>query len=100
MTAALHAHFPPSVSWAHPRGGLYVWATLPRGLTSGRNSALFRKALQRDVLYVPGELCYADDPTRRKPNRDMRISFGGAPDADIPVGIDRLGGILRKLCRD
>ena len=58
---------------------------------------LFRTALERDVLYVPGELCYADDPTRRKPNRDMRISFGGAADADIPVGIARLGSILRKL---
>jgi 2-aminoadipate transaminase len=98
MTSALQAHFPPSVSWAHPRGGLYVWATVPQGLTSGRDSALFRRALRRDVLYVPGQLCFADDPTRRKPNRDMRISFGGAPDADIPVGIARLGGILRKLC--
>ena len=28
---------------------------------------------------------------------DMRISFGGAADADIPVGIARLGSILRKL---
>ena len=100
MTAALQAHFPASVSWANPRGGLYVWATVPRGLSSGRNSALFRTALQRDVLYVPGELCYADDSARRKPNRDMRISFGGAPDADIPVGIARLGGILRDLCDD
>jgi 2-aminoadipate transaminase len=97
MTSAIEGHFPSSVEWMHPVGGLYVWATVPRKLTSGVKSKLFRSALKRDVLYVPGELCYADDPTRRKPNRDMRISFGGATDADIPVGITRLGSILRKL---
>jgi 2-aminoadipate transaminase len=98
MTAAIESHFPSSVRWAEPRGGLYVWATSPAGQTSGVKSKLFRAALARDVLYVPGELCYADDPTRRKPNRDMRISFGGAADADIPIGIARLGSILRDLC--
>lgn len=99
MTAAIKAHFPSSVTWAEPGGGLYVWATLPTGQRSGVKSKLFRTALERDVLYVPGELCYADDPARPKPNRDLRISFGGAADADIPVGIARLGSILRDLCR-
>jgi 2-aminoadipate transaminase len=99
MTAAIIAHFPSNVSWSEPRGGLYVWATLPAGQTSGVKSQLFRTALRRDVLYVPGELCYADDPARRKPNRDMRLSFGGATDAEIPIGIARLGTILRQLCQ-
>jgi len=98
MTEAIKFHFPAAVSWQEPRGGLYVWATVPKGQSAGAKSKLFQRALARDVLYVPGELCYADDPSRRKPNRDMRISFGGAPDADIPIGIARLGGILRDLC--
>jgi 2-aminoadipate transaminase len=97
MTGAIEEHFPSSIAWMQPTGGLYVWATVPQGISSGVKSKLFRTALGRDVLYVPGELCYADDPARRKPNRDMRISFGGAADADIPVGIARLGSILRKL---
>jgi len=97
MTRAIEMHFPSGVAWMHPAGGLYVWATVPQGVTSGVKSKLFRTALERDVLYVPGELCYADDLARRKPNRDMRISFGGAGDGDIPVGIARLGSILRKL---
>ena len=97
MTAAIEAHFPAGIDWMHPTGGLYVWATVPQGVSSGVKSKLFRSALKRDVLYVPGELCYADDPARRKPNRDMRISFGGAADADIPFGIARLGSILRKV---
>src|SRR5258705_8447562 len=97
MTVAMKSHFPSSVAWTEPQGGLYVWATLPPGQSAGVKSKVFRMALSRDVLYVPGELCYADDPGRRKPNRDLRISFGGAADADIPIGIARLGTILREL---
>jgi len=98
MTAAIKSHFPGNVSWTEPRGGLYVWASAPPGKASGVKSKLFQTALARGVLYVPGELCYSDDPARRKPNRDMRISFGGAADGDIPIGIARLGTILRELC--
>jgi 2-aminoadipate transaminase len=97
MVRAVREHFPAHVKYAEPRGGLYVWAQLPTRIKSGVKSKLFQTALKRDVLYVPGELCYCDDPTRRKPNREMRISFGGAKDADIPIGIERLGRVLQQL---
>jgi 2-aminoadipate transaminase len=96
MVGALRAHFPEAARWQEPRGGMYVWARLPRGVKSGLTSALFRAALARDVLYVPGQLCYADDPTRPKPNHEMRLSFGGATEAEIRAGIERLGGVLRR----
>jgi len=60
-------------------------------------SKIFSTALKNDVLYVPGELCYADDPARRKPNHEMRISFGSASEKDIREGIARLGAVLRKF---
>ena len=94
MAGALRKHFPPDVRWDEPRGGLYVWAQAPARLKTGVKSKLFQAALARDVLYVPGELCYCEDPARRKPNCEMRLSFGGAKDKDIPIGIERLGRIL------
>jgi 2-aminoadipate transaminase len=97
MTDAIQNDFPCEVSWQQPRGGLYVWAELPARIKSGVKSKLFQTALKRDVLYVPGELCYCDDPTRRKPNAEMRISFGGANERDIPRGIARLGSVLRNM---
>ncbi len=97
MTNAIRKHFPADVNWDEPRGGLYVWAQLPRRIGSGVKSKLFRTALERDVLYVPGELCYCDDTSRRKPSHEMRLSFGGAKDGEIPVGIERLGAVLKKL---
>ena len=45
----------------------------------------------------PGNLCYADDPTRRKPNREMRLSFGSGSIPNIKEGIARLGRALKKV---
>ncbi len=95
MTRAIREHFPAAVQWDEPRGGLYVWAKAPAGLKTGPKSKLFQQALKRNVVYVPGELCYCDDPARRKCTSEMRISFGGAKNRDIPLGIERLGAVLR-----
>lgn len=95
MTTAMRRHFPREVTWEEPRGGMYVWARLPRGTRAGAQSPLFRQALAADVLYVPGRLCYADDPTRRAPDSEMRLSFGNAAEKDIRTGIARLGKAIR-----
>jgi 2-aminoadipate transaminase len=97
MKQALEKHFPSAVEWWEPAGGLYFWARLPRHIPSGVKSRVFQTALKNDVLYVPGELCYADDPARRKPDHEMRISFGSASEADIREGIARLGAVLSKF---
>src|SRR5690606_32850997 len=97
MKAALQQHFPAQVQWWEPEGGLYFWARVPQALATGINSKLFKAALAHDVLYVPGELCYADDRTRRKPNHEMRLSFGGASEKNIREGIKRLGAVLKEL---
>ena len=97
MKQAIEKHFPPAVEWWEPEGGLYFWARLPQGLPTGIKSKVFSTALKNDVLYVPGEICYADDPARRKPNHEMRISFGNASEKDIREGIRRLGAVLKKI---
>lgn len=97
MVQALRKHFPPAVTWAEPHGGMYVWAKAPPAIKTGVRSKLFQAALARQVLYVPGEFCYADDPTRRKPNHEMRLSFGGASEEDIRTGIARLGEALQAI---
>ncbi|MCX6923207.1 MAG: PLP-dependent aminotransferase family protein [Verrucomicrobia bacterium] len=97
MQTAISQSFPPSVEWSEASGGLYFWASLPERLKSGSASKLFKRALANNVLYVPGELCYAEDPTRRKPNHEMRLSYGGATEANIRKGIARLGAVLREF---
>jgi 2-aminoadipate transaminase len=97
MRQALAEHFPPNVEIWEPGGGLYFWARLPKNVPTGVKSKVFQTALKNDVLYVPGELCYADDPARRKPDHEMRISFGSASEENIRKGIERLGKVLKTL---
>jgi 2-aminoadipate transaminase len=99
MQAGMKEHFPPAVQWQMPEGGLYYWVRLPRGLKSGMKSMLFRDALAANVLYVPGDLCYAEDPTRPRPGIEMRLSFGSVSDEDIRTGIARLGKALQRASR-
>jgi 2-aminoadipate transaminase len=96
MREAIVAAFPPQIEWTDPEGGLYFWARLPGGVQTGTRSRVFRSALKRDVLYVPGGLCYADDAARAKPDHELRISFGSATEKDIRAGIARLGRVLRE----
>jgi len=97
MKRALAEHFPANVEIWESGGGLYFWARLPKGISAGVKSKVFQAALKADVLYVPGELCYADDPSRAKPDNEMRISFGSASEENIRQGIARLGAVLRKF---
>ena len=97
MKRALAEHFPANVEIWESGGGLYFWARLPKGISAGVESKVFQAALKADVLYVPGELCYADDASRKKPDNEMRISFGSASEENIRQGIARLGAVLRKF---
>jgi len=97
MKRALAEHFPPNVEIWESGGGLYFWARLPKNIPAGVRSKVFQAAMKNDVLYVPGELCYADDPARRKPDHEMRLSFGSASEGNIREGVKRLGEVLRKF---
>ena len=97
MKQALAEHFPANVEIWESGGGLYFWARLPKGISAGAKSKVFATALKNDVLYVPGELCYADDSSRHKPDNEMRLSFGSASEENIREGIKRLGKVLKKF---
>lgn len=96
MRQALEEHFPTSVQRWDAQGGLCFWVRLPRHITSGVKSKVFRRALASNVIYVPGQLCYADDPARPRPNHEMRLTFGAASEQNLRTGIARLGAVLRE----
>ena len=96
MKSAIGRYFPANVEIWPAGGGLYFWVRLPGAISAGVNSPLFQAALKRDVLYVPGELCYAADSSRRVPSNEMRLSFGHASEVAISEGIRRLGTVLRE----
>ena len=94
MISALDAHFPSSAHYETPGGGLYVWVELDKRTQTGAKSRLFQRALDAGVFYVPGEMCFAADPTRSVPRNGMRLSFGAQSVEKIREGIRLLASVL------
>lgn len=99
MLAAADRYFGdfPEVTWVHPHGGLYVWMSLPSTIETGFESRLFLRATEVDqVMYVPGEVCYAG-PVEKRPRHQMRLSFGTQSAQGIDEGMKRLANAYRAL---
>jgi len=91
MLATMEQRFPASATWTRPRGGLFVWATLPDYIDT---KALQAKALERQVAFVPGEAAFLDG----RGKSSMRLNFSGVSEALITEGIGRLGEVLTEFC--
>jgi 2-aminoadipate transaminase len=81
----LAAALPPGSTHNRPEGGMFVWARLPDGWDS---EELLRRALARDVAFVPGFPFFAGEPDRAA----LRFSFTTHPPAEIAEGLARLHG--------
>jgi 2-aminoadipate transaminase len=79
----LAAALPPGSTHNRPEGGMFVWARLPDGWDS---EDLLRRALARDVAFVPGYPFFAGAPDRAA----LRFSFTTHPPAEIAEGLARL----------
>ncbi|OIQ77138.1 2-aminoadipate transaminase [mine drainage metagenome] len=87
MLEALDQHFPASATWTKPRGGFYVWATLPEGIDT---KAMLPRAVTARVAYVPGTAFYADGFG----TWSMRLSYCYPTPERIQEGIRRLAGVI------
>lgn len=88
MIQAMENCFPKEVSYTRPKGGMFIWATLPDGQSA---KALFDKAIQEKVAFVPGDPFYTDGRTANT----MRLNYTNASKEMIEEGIRRLGALFR-----
>jgi len=86
-TDAMAEFFPAEVSFTKPEGGMFLWATLPEGVST---MELFPKALERNVAFVPGDPFYPEPGARST----MRLNFTNADEETIRDGIQRLGEVI------
>ena len=77
----------PSATWTTPKGGFYVWVTLPEGLDA---TAMLPRAVTERVAYVPGTAFYADGQGRR----NLRLSYCYPTSERIREGVRRLAGVV------
>ena len=87
LTDAMAEFFPAEVSFTKPEGGMFLWATLPEGVST---MELFPKALERNVAFVPGDPFYPEPGARST----MRLNFTNADEETIRSGIKRLAEVI------
>lgn len=84
------------VHWERPSGGMYLWLAFPEHVDTGMDGALFERAVQEGVLYIPGEYCFAGDAVSR-PRNFIRVSYGSQQGPAIGRGIEALARAIRSV---
>ncbi len=90
MVAMIQKYFPSDVEYTKPEGGMFLWVTLPEGMSS---LDLFEVAIKENVAFVPGEAFYIDNPEMNT----LRLNFSNSDHEQIQEGIKRLGKAIEKL---
>lgn len=90
MITMMEKYFPASVSFTKPEGGMFIWATLPEGIST---LELFDMAIKEDVAFVPGQAFHADGSGENT----MRLNFSNSNPESIEEGIKRLGKVMKTF---
>ena len=89
MLDSLEKEMPEGISWVEPKGGLFIWLTLPQHMNSEH---LLKLAVEAKVAFVPGRPFYPKDGA----TNTLRLNFSNQPEDRIKDGIARLGKILKN----
>lgn len=90
MLGELDKKMPKCIKYTRPEGGLFIWCTLPDGISS---SEYIKAALSRKVAVVPGTAFNCDTEA---PSDSFRLNYSMPSDEDIVKGVD----ILAKLATE
>ncbi|QUH23877.1 PLP-dependent aminotransferase family protein [Methanobacterium alkalithermotolerans] len=90
MLSLMDEYFPEGVTYTRPEGGMFLWVTLPSGISSRE---LFDLALKDKVAFVPGEAFY----TGGEVDNTFRLNFSNSNNEKIEEGIKRLARAIKKL---
>jgi 2-aminoadipate transaminase len=91
MEAALREELENHVTWPAPRGGFFLWATLPRAIDA---DAMIPRAVEHGVIYVAGEAFFVD---KAGSGRNLiRLSFSAPHPDRIRQGVARLAACVRE----
>ncbi|WP_103109368.1 aminotransferase-like domain-containing protein [Brevibacillus reuszeri] len=77
------------VKWEKPRGGMFLWVTLPEHIDSEK---LLAASVKEGVAFVPGKPFYAAEPQ----SNTMRLNYTLLDRDDTQLAISRLSAALEK----
>jgi len=90
MVTAIRDYFPPEALFTHPEGGMFLWITLPKGMSA---MEVFKEAIGQKVAFVPGDPFYVN----RKDVNTLRLNYSSLDEETIRTGILRLGGVIKSM---
>ncbi|MBN1130704.1 MAG: PLP-dependent aminotransferase family protein [Chitinispirillaceae bacterium] len=90
MLQTLEAAMPDGVTWTRPRGGFYIWVTLPPTVDS---SDVFNEAVKKGAAFVIGS---AFDPYGVQ-NNCFRLAFSHTPEEKIAEGIRIIAEAVKNV---
>jgi 2-aminoadipate transaminase len=93
MVAAVRNESDTALTWADPRGGFFLWATLPHELDADR---LLDRAVKHGVVYVAGSAFFVND----RGGSQIRLSFSAPGHDQIREGVRRLAEAIREELRE
>ena len=83
MLGGLEKELPDFISFTHPQGGLFIWATLP-------------DKYERKVAVVPGNAFCSDESAV---SHSFRLNFSTPTDEQIEKGVKILGAAAKELLK-
>lgn len=92
MQDCLKKYMPDEVRWNEPKGGFYIWLTLPKHIQS---TTIFKRSVKKGVVFVTGRTF---DPKGEKDD-SLRLSFSNVDKKDIEKGIKILAKAVKKVLK-
>ena len=89
MMNAMKEYFPEGYECNRPKGGMFAWVTLPKGIDT---EIMFLDAIKQKVAYVHGKAFHVDGGG----GRSMRLNFSYPTNEQIDEGMKRLGSVIEK----
>ena len=90
MEQALRAELGDRLTWPAPKGGFFLWATLPEGQD---DVSLLDRALEQRLVFVIGSAFYVDGSGHNK----IRLSFSAPSPERLMEGARRLSSVLQPV---
>jgi len=90
MVACIEKYFPEGCSCTRPRGGMFIWVTLPEGLTG---LDVRRETMKKNVAVCPGDAFFE----KRRNVNFFRLNFSNASDDIIDYGMKVVGDAIKTL---
>ena len=98
MLDEIAKNFSSKIEYTKPQGGLFIWCTLPEGVTTQQMLDFCTKAVKEyKIAIVPGTAFYINESDE---TRSFRLNFSTPTDENIVKGIEILGKLSKELFGD